>query len=507
LGGQSWRPFSPTSTSDLMNPHIIKQINRLWGPIYPSLARFVLDLFGSEEGDVLELGPFAGGIAKGLLSLSSEFRVVVAASSPELFDDLREEIRETPLAQRMMITSSPLSPLVFLDHSFDLVVFRSAFFFLDPAILHEIYRVLRPGGIAIIGGGYGPTAPSGLIEAVAEESKRLNLLLGKPWVTEQDLTRMLREAALQAEAEVITEGGLWLILRKGGDSEKSLRLADVLSLGSREIIALTGGGGKTTLMFTLAEEFLAQDLRVITTTTTKIFEPSADQTLSLIIEADQGKAMVSVKEGLKRNGHVTFAAQRFPEGKIGGVDPQFIARMVQELPIDHIIVEADGAKRLPIKAPGDQEPVIPSATSLLIPMVGIDALGKPLNREQAFRPERIAELAGAQLGAPITHHLIAALITHPQGLCKGVPAGTRIIPVINKVETTEGFKGARAVAHEVLGKDERIEKVVLSRLFFHHPIVEIMEGSTKNFLSPTGRGLVPLLFSKIKRGGMPHSGR
>jgi probable selenium-dependent hydroxylase accessory protein YqeC len=185
--------------------------------------------------------------------------------------------------------------------------------------------------------------------------------------------------------------------------------------------------------------------------------------------------MALVKEGLLRNGNVTFAAHRFPEGKIGGADPQLIERMVQELPVDHIIVEADGAKRLPLKAPGDQEPVIPSATTLLIPIVGIDALGKPLNREQTFRPERIAELTGAQLGDPITPHLIATLMVHPQGICKGVPPGARIIPLINKVETTEGLSGAREVAQEVLEKGHEIERVVLSRLFFHHPIVEIME--------------------------------
>jgi probable selenium-dependent hydroxylase accessory protein YqeC len=458
-----------------MDLPLIEKINRLWEPIYPPLSRFVSDLFGSTEGDVLELGPFSGGIARGLLSLSSEFRVVVADTSPELFDDLQEEISATPFAQRMMITSSPLSPLIFLDKSFDLVVCRGVFFFPTPAILREIYRVLRPGGCALVGGGYGPVTPQTLIDEIAEESKQLNLLLGKQRVAQEDLTQMIQEASLQADAEVSTEGGLWVILRKGSNSEKSLQLADALSLGAHEVIALTGGGGKTALLFALAKELQQKGSKVITTTTTKIFEPTREQAPFIIIEADQGKVMALVKEGLLRNGNVTFAAQRFPEGKIGGVDPQLIERLAQELPVDHIIVEADGAKKLPLKAPGDQEPVVPSATTLLIPMVGIDAVGKPLNREQAFRPERIAELTGAQLGDPITPHLIATLMVHPQGLIKGVPPGARIIPFINKVETTEGLHGAREIAQKILEKGNEIERVVLSRLFFHHPIVEIME--------------------------------
>ena len=458
-----------------MDSLLIEKINRLWEPIYPSLSRFIADLYSKREGDVLELGPFSGGIAREFLSISSEFRVVLADTSTGLFNDLNEEIRGTPLAQRMMITSSPLSQLIFLDKSFDLVVCRGAFFFLTPAILQEIYRVLKPGGCALVGGGYGPVTPQAFIDEIAEESKQLNLLLGKQWMAQEDLTHMINEASLQEDAEISTEGGLWVIIRKGVESEKTTQLADALSLGPHEIIALTGGGGKTTLMFALAEELCARGSKVITTTTTKIFEPDHEQAPFLIIETDQGDAVASVTEGLLQNGHVTFASQRFPEGKIGGVDPQLIGRMAQELPVDHIVVEADGAKALPLKAPGEKEPVVPPATTLLIPIVGIDALGKPLNEEQAFRPERIAELTRTKLGDPITPHLIASLIVHPLGGCKGASPEVRIIPLINKVETMEGLDGAREVAQEVLHKGHKIERVVLSRLFFHHPIVEIME--------------------------------
>ena len=458
-----------------MDPLLIEKINRLWEPIYPSLSRFVLDLFGRTEGDVLELGPFAGGIAREFLPLSSEFRVVLANTFLEVFDDLQEEISKTPFAQRMMITPSPLSPLTFLDKSFDLVICRGAFFFLTPAILQEIYRVLRPGGCALVGGGYGTVTPQTSIEKIAEESKELNLQLGKQWMSHEDLTQMIQKASLQEDVTISTEGGLWIILRRGGEGEKPQRLADALSLGSNEIIALTGGGGKTALLFALAKELQQRGSKVIATTTAKIFEPAQEQTPSLIMEADEGKAIASIQEGLLQNGHVTFAAERFPEGKIGGVDPHFIQKMAQELPVDHIIVEADGSKRLPLKAPGEQEPIIPPAATLVIPVVGIDAVGKPLNKEQAFRPERIAELTGTKLGDPITPHVIASLIAHPQGLCKGVPTGARIIPFINKVETTEGLDGAREIAQEVLEKEDKIERVVLGRLFFHHPIVEIME--------------------------------
>ncbi len=464
-----------------MDLQVIRKINRLWEGVYPYLSRYIMDLYGHQEGDVLELGPFSGGIAKGLLSLSPEWKVVVAGEPPDLFAPLQEEIDKAHHTQKMMIKPSPLSLLVFLDQSFDLVIFRGAFFFLTPAILREVYRVLRPGGFAILGGGYGPYTPQALIGEIAEESKRLNHLLGKRWINEVELTRMIQEASLEKEAEISQEGGLWVILKKkkeeGGVGEGGdFGLVEALCLRDHEIISLVGGGGKTTLMFSLARELQERGLKVITTATTKIFEPPREQAPYLVIEEDQAQARGLVREGLRRHGHITLATQRFPGGKIGGVSPELIGRMPQELSVDHIIVEADGAKGLPIKAPENHEPVVPPTTSLLIPMVGIDALGRPLNEEEAFRPGRIAELTGTKQGDPITHQVIATLINHPQGLIKGAPPGVRIIPFLNKVETTEGLNGAREVAREVIQKGEgRIERVVLGRLFSRRPIVEVIQ--------------------------------
>ncbi|UCC65908.1 MAG: methyltransferase domain-containing protein, partial [Deltaproteobacteria bacterium] len=198
-----------------MNHRVIREVNRLWEKVYPHLSRYIMDLYGHQEGDVLELGPFSGGITKGLFSFSKHLKAVISWDRLETFDSLEEEIRGSAHAERLLFKHSPLSPLVFLDQSFDLVVFRGAFFFLTPSILGEVYRVLRPEGLAILGGGYGPYTARALIEEVAEESKRLNQLLGKPWITREDLVTMVRQASLEGEAQISEEGGLWVILKKG----------------------------------------------------------------------------------------------------------------------------------------------------------------------------------------------------------------------------------------------------------------------------------------------------
>jgi hypothetical protein len=98
--------------------------------------------------------------------------------------------------------------------SFDLVIYRGAFFFLTKQIIKEAYGILKPGGRALLGGGYGPQTPPGAIENIAEESKRLNYRLGKKWISRRELEEMVREAEMEKYSEILEEGGLWLLLKK-----------------------------------------------------------------------------------------------------------------------------------------------------------------------------------------------------------------------------------------------------------------------------------------------------
>lgn len=98
--------------------------------------------------------------------------------------------------------------------SFDLAIYRGAFFFLTPYIIKETYRILKPAGRALLGGGYGPLTPPKDIAKIVEESKRLNYLLGKKWISRGELEEMVREVGMEKYSEILEEGGLWLLLKK-----------------------------------------------------------------------------------------------------------------------------------------------------------------------------------------------------------------------------------------------------------------------------------------------------
>jgi len=99
-------------------------------------------------------------------------------------------------------------------------------------------------------------------------------------------------------------------LVKGKKRTRSPLLTDSLGLQEREVISLVGAGGKTTLMFRLARELLLAGRKVVTTTTTKILEPTPEETPCLIVDQDEDKVKTFVRTHLEQNHHITVASER-----------------------------------------------------------------------------------------------------------------------------------------------------------------------------------------------------
>ena len=101
--------------------------------------------------------------------------------------------------------------------AFDLIVFRGTSFFPSffRPVLSAIYRSLKPGGLAFVGGGFGIHTPKRDIRGIETRSKGLNQALGRVRITERDLWSLLEAAELDKKATMITEGGLWVVLRRG----------------------------------------------------------------------------------------------------------------------------------------------------------------------------------------------------------------------------------------------------------------------------------------------------
>ncbi|MAF85383.1 MAG: putative selenium-dependent hydroxylase accessory protein YqeC [Dehalococcoidales bacterium] len=252
-------------------------------------------------------------------------------------------------------------------------------------------------------------------------------------------------------------------------------LRQAFGIHQREVISLVGGGGKTTLMFALAQELASIGSSVITTTTTKIFEPLPSQTPLLLLEADEEEMIRLLLENVNRYRHITLASEKLTSGKLNGISPELVSRLAKVNRLSYIIVEADGAARKSLKAPNPTEPVIPSNTSLVIPIVGLDALGSRLTEENVFRPQIVSKLLGLPLGEVISAESIATLMTHPQGIIKGSPDRARIVPFINKVDIDKDLAKARDLASKILAvKHPQIKQVVLGQAQLPQPVIEVI---------------------------------
>lgn len=199
-----------------MDLSILKNVNELWSKIYPYLAVQVMEYYGKSYGDVLELGPFAGGISVELAMLHPGLNITIAAQDSGMVDFLLKEIEGAGLNRKIELKCCELDNLVFADSLFDLVVFRGAYFFLDEEgkFLREIYRVLKQDGLAFIGGGYGKNTPQALIDEIADESRDLNDRLGRKRVTVDEVKNMADKSGWSDHARIEKEGGLWLVIKK-----------------------------------------------------------------------------------------------------------------------------------------------------------------------------------------------------------------------------------------------------------------------------------------------------
>ncbi len=252
-------------------------------------------------------------------------------------------------------------------------------------------------------------------------------------------------------------------------------LSEALGLGAREMISLVGAGGKTTLMFRLAKELVFDGKRVVTTTTTKIMEPTKEETPFLIVDQDEGAIKRSVYDQLVEQRHITVASERIGSGKLNGISLNCVEALWEFEEMDYLIIEADGASGRPVKAPREKEPVIPLKTTTVVAILGVDGLGMELNEKNVFQPERISKLTGIPMGGRISEEAMAILVTHPEGVFKGSPESSRRVAFLNKVDLQEGLKKAQRVAEKIMEKkNSKIERIIWGQVKEEPPVVNVI---------------------------------
>ena len=147
-----------------------------------------------------------------------------------------------------------------------------------------------------------------------------------------------------------------------------------------------------------------------------------------------------LRAALAQHGVVTVGTVFRGDKLSGAGTPEELRRAA-----DVVLVEADGAKRLPLKAPAEYEPVIPPCADAVAAVAGMDAVGQAVG-VACHRPERVCALLGVGAEHVLTPEDAALLLASPQGGRKGVGEAMAFRCVLNKADTPERAAHARAVA-------------------------------------------------------------
>ena len=194
---------------------LIEELNLLWEPIRPFLARQIEELYGRRDGHILEIGPFSGLIFT-LAQKNVGQSLSIAAFPKTTIPLYRQEARKLRLENRVGIIESDSSLINIADDSIDLAIFRGALFFpvLFQVDFGAIYRTLRKGGIAFVGGGFGKYTPAEVISQIGKRSEQLNAAMGRVRVTVESVRDQVSSSHLEEKCEITTEGGLWVVMKK-----------------------------------------------------------------------------------------------------------------------------------------------------------------------------------------------------------------------------------------------------------------------------------------------------
>jgi len=292
-----------------------------------------------------------------------------------------------------------------------------------------------------------------------------------------------------------------------------MRLRDALGIQRGEVVAFVGAGGKTSALFRLAHELREDGWRVLATTTTRVAMYEVEQA-PFSAPLKVGTPPSQIRDWLNEHGFVfLYGTREASHHKIAGLHPEVLAGIVDSVNSDVLLIEADGARRLPLKAPRDHEPVIPPDTSLVVPVAGIDALGQPLDEEHVFNAARICERYGFPEGGAILPPWMAVVLRDAELGLRAVPETARVIALLNKVSLDRYERDrARRVAQLIL-RSPRIDAVVLGAMQVpEHPVHELQRrvgvivlaagastrmGRSKPLLPWDGRTVIETIVSRL----------
>jgi len=210
-------------------------------------------------------------------------------------------------------------------------------------------------------------------------------------------------------------------------------------------VALVGGGGKTTTMWSMAREYARLGPTVVTSTTKAGAPPGDVPLVTWAAELPSGHDLQAAMGTALQLSRLVALGSGVRDGRLEGVSPIVVDEVFLRCGAGYIVNEADGARMKPFKAPAEYEPVIPSTTTLCVIVVGLDAIGAPIDEEHLHRPDKIVALTGATMGAPLSAEHVAKIVRVYLERLEGLES-VRAAVLVNKADNGPDVPEVAALA-------------------------------------------------------------
>lgn len=208
-------------------------------------------------------------------------------------------------------------------------------------------------------------------------------------------------------------------------------------INKKDIVSIVGAGGKTTLMFYLANTLYGKK---VVTTSTKIMYPKEHNVVinNDLIFTENNQIIVTAK-------------------KISGLKLADINEKCFDCDYDYIFIEADGSKELSLKGWNETEPVIIPKSNKTIGVIDIKTVGLEVSSENIFRLNELEKITN--LDEHININNLADIVKNNNGLFKNTTSSK--ILFINKVENNKDLENAKQLKNLV---KNNVDKIIIGSL-------------------------------------------
>ena len=225
-----------------------------------------------------------------------------------------------------------------------------------------------------------------------------------------------------------------------------------------DVVSVVGGGGKSSAVFRIALDLAQAGQRAIITHTARIAAFQTAWSPATVEVPGDILPWAEIAGALDKH-NVCLLTGPVVADRRAGLPPHLVDELAlagANLGITAITVEADGSKMRPAKAPAEHEPVLPAATTLLAPVLGLDAVGAPINSRLFHRDELVRGVLELPETGEVrfTPRHAADLLEHPAGGAKARTTGSRLLPIFNKADTPLRLLYGRLAARHLVTRGQ-----------------------------------------------------